>query len=350
VASNEGRRAKLAALGAAALFGCAAPAAKALLGEIDPWLLASFLYLGSGIVLGGWLVLDGRGVLARSGLARADLRWLAGSVLCGGIAAPILLVFGLSRTTASSASLALALEAPLTALVARVLFGEHLSGSTWIGLALSAAGAAVIAAPGLSAGVDPIGMAVVALACAGWALDNNLTREIAHADARTIAACKGLVGGTVNGALGLLLGAELPGAAAMLGAGVVGALGYGASLAFFVVALRGIGAARTGGYFATAPLVGALASVVLLREPVTLALVVALVLVALGIRALVSESHSHRHRHDPAEHFHVHEHDEHHRHEHAGGEGAAPHAHEHRHEALEHEHPHAPDIHHRHEH
>jgi len=42
----------LLALLAAALFGLSAPAAKLLVGRVDPWLLAGLLYLGSGLGLG----------------------------------------------------------------------------------------------------------------------------------------------------------------------------------------------------------------------------------------------------------------------------------------------------------
>lgn len=341
-------RARVAALVGAALFGTSTPAAKALMGAIDPWALASLLYLGSGIALGLGLALgDWR---ARSQLHGRDFTWLAASVTAGGMIAPLFLVFGLARTSASSASIALALEAPFTALGAWALFGEHVSRSAWTGLLLATAGAMVLALPGISSDVDPIGVGAVALACAGWALDNNLTREIAHADARTIAAWKGFVGAATSGLFAWWRGAHAPDLPHAIGACLVGALGYGVSLALIVIALRGIGAARMSGYFATAPLFGAGASVLLLGDSITGGLCAATLLVALGVRALVFEGHSHLHRHEALEHTHEHDHDEHHQHEHAGNEGAAPHSHFHRHEPLEHEHPHAPDLHHRHVH
>jgi drug/metabolite transporter (DMT)-like permease len=53
---------------------------------------------------------------------------------------------------------------------------------------------------------------------------------------------------------------------------VTGFFGYGLSLALYIVALRSLGAARTGVYFSTAPFVGAVVSVAVLRENVTWAL------------------------------------------------------------------------------
>ena len=335
-----------AALAAALLFGAGAPAAKALLGGVDPTLLAGLLYLGSGITLG----------LARVALrpdaarfARRDWLWLASAILAGGIVAPILLLWGLTRTSASAASLLLVLEAPLTAVWARLLFAEHLGRRTVQAICLMTVAGMLTIGPYGGAG-DSIGLAAVALACTAWALDNNLTREVAHGDAVTVAALKGLVGGAVNVAVGLALGAHWPRPATVAAAGAVGASAYGLSLVLYVISLRGLGTARTAAYFATAPFAGAMASVLVLGEPTTWRLAAAAALTALAVWRLLGELHRHRHRHEALEHFHVHGHDEHHRHAHAGEDVAGAHAHWHRHEAQEHDHSHAPDVHHRHGH
>jgi drug/metabolite transporter (DMT)-like permease len=335
-----------AALAAALLFGAGAPAAKALLGGVGPTLLAGLLYLGSGITLG----------LARVALrpdaarfARRDWVWLASAILAGGIVAPILLLWGLTRTSASTASLLLVLEAPLTAVWARLLFAEHLGTRTVQAIGLMTVAGMLTIGPYGGAG-DSLGLAAVALACAAWALDNNLTREVAHGDAVTVAALKGLVGGSVNVSAALLLGARVPRLGIVVAAGVVGAASYGLSLVLYVISLRGLGAARTAAYFAAAPFAGAIASVIVLGEPTTRRLAAAAALAALAVWRLLGERHRHRHRHQALQHFHVHGHDEHHRHAHAEGDVAGAHAHWHRHEAQEHDHPHAPDVHHRHGH
>lgn len=349
--SNERAAARpvLLALTSAALFGASTPAAKALLGEIDPRLLAGLLYLGCGFGLAGWVALEWRVRGRPVRLERRDAGWLAGAVAFGGVAAPLLLLWGLSRTTASSAALLLVLEAPLTALWARVLFGEHVGGRTVEALAwISCAGVATVA-PGAGA-ADLWGCGAVVLACAAWGLDNNLTREAAHADAPVLAAIKGLAGGSVNAALALSLGSSLPSVPVLLGAGVVGALGYGASLVLYVGALRELGASRTGAVFAVAPFVGAAAAVVFLNEPITARLGAAALLVGVGVRRLGGERHRHAHRHEALEHSHLHVHDLHHLHVHRGDEGPEPHVHRHRHAPLEHEHVHLPDLHHRHGH
>jgi drug/metabolite transporter (DMT)-like permease len=327
------------------LFGSGAPAAKALLGAADPQTLAGLLYLGSGITLGAvrllWTASDETPTLR-------DVTWLSSAIVLGGVAAPLLLVEGLSRTTASSASLLLALEAPFTALCARLFFGEHLGRRTIEALVLITLGA-IATTTHEEAAVDPLGLAAVALACMCWALDNNFTREVAHGNAVTIAALKGLVGGTVNVGIARWLGASWPAPGTIIAAGLVGALSYGTSLTLYIVSLRGLGASRTGAYFATAPFIGATAAVCVLSEPASPRLGLAAALMAVGVWRLLGESHGHRHPHEAIEHFHVHVHDEHHCHAHPAGE-IGSHAHWHRHEALEHDHPHTPDLHHRHGH
>jgi drug/metabolite transporter (DMT)-like permease len=192
---------------------------------------------------------------------------------------------------------------------------------------------------------------LVAGACLCWAVDNNLTRKVSGSDAMVIACVKGLSAGFVNIGLALLLGAAMPSWLAISAAAALGLAGYGISLTLFVLALRDLGAARTGAYFSIAPFFGAALAIALNGEPVTWQLVVAGALMALGVWLHVSERHSHLHAHEPQEHTHAHRHDEHHRHEHDfEWDGREPHTHAHVHGPLVHSHRHYPDLHHRHPH
>ena len=336
----------LAALCAALLFGASTPLAKLLLGEASPWLLAGLLYLGSGAGLAA-LVLFGRGTKFR--LSRDEGLALAGAVAAGGIVAPVLLLWALSRMAASSAALLLNAEAVFTALVAWFVFRENFDRRIALGMVLIVGGAAVLS------GFSPIGSLLPALAvlaaCLAWALDNNLTRKVSLADPRRVAMVKGLAAGAVNTGLALASGAALPSAPVLGAALLVGWLGYGVSLALFVVALRELGTARTAAYFSTAPFAGALLAVLLLRESVTVTLFLAGALMAAGVWLHVTERHAHRHTHEPLEHAHEHEHDTHHPHEHQPPvPPGTRHTHAHQHERLTHVHAHYPDAHHRHGH
>jgi hypothetical protein len=161
---------------------------------------------------------------------------------------------------------------------------------------------------------------------------------------------KGLVAGAANLVLALATGAHLPSGAAALAAGLVGFLGYGVSLALFVLALRHLGAARTGAYFALAPFVGALVAVAL-GDPLSVRLLAAACLMAIGLWLHLTERHDHLHVHEPMAHEHRHVHDAHHQHDHGpDAPPGEPHTHWHVHARLLHRHPHYPDTHHRHDH
>ncbi len=340
------------ALASAALFGASTPAAKLLLGTLDPWLLAGLLYLGSGLGLGAVMAMQRvRGRAAtEAALAAGDLPWLAGATLAGGVIAPVLLLAGLARTAASTASLLLNLEGLATMAIAWIVFRENVDRRLLVGAAAILAGALVLSWRGGPGGFG-MGAAAIAAACLAWGIDNNLTRKLSAADPVAIAAIKGLVAGPVNLALALTQGAALPGAALALGAGVVGFFGYGVSLVLFVLALRHLGTARTGAYFSTAPFVGATLGVALLGEPVTVPLGAAAVLMAIGVWLHATEAHEHDHAHEAMAHDHAHVHDAHHGHAHGPADPPGePHAHWHRHARLVHRHPHYPDLHHRHSH
>lgn len=342
-----------AALASAFLFGAGTPLAKDLLGQISPWLLAGLLYAGSGLgLLTYWLIKK----LPTPQLNRSELLWLVAAVACGGGAAPVLLMFGLTGMAASHASLLLNAEAVLTTLLAWALFKEHLGSRIVLGMVLIVGGALLLSWPHgvMNADVQPAQLwpaLAVLLACAFWALDNNFTRKVAHADASWIACVKGLAAGMTNLLLAFLLGATWPSAAGITAAMAVGFLSYGVSLALFVVALRHLGASRTGAYFSVAPFVGAAVSILLFAEPVTWQLLAASTLMVLGVWLHLTEQHAHPHKHAAHSHVHPHVHDAHHLHEHAlGDDTAQPHAHAHHHEALTHNHAHYPDAHHRHGH
>lgn len=341
------RRAIAFALLSAALFGASTPLAKLLLGAASPLLLAGLLYLGAGIGLGLWLGLR----KAFKPVARGDLPWLAAAVVCGGIAGPALLMLGLVRTDGATASLLLNLEAVFTALIAWLAFRENVDRRVFAGMVAIVAGGLVLSYQSSPTAQSFGGFFLIAGACLAWALDNNFTRRVSAADASTLACIKGLIAGSVNLGLALLQGAAMPGAPVVAAAGVVGLLGYGVSLALFIVALRDLGTARTAAYFSVAPFFGAALALLLLGESAGWGFWAAALLMAIGVWLHLSESHRHRHAHEPMTHEHEHVHDEHHRHEHAfAWDGKEPHTHPHEHGALVHTHPHHPDLHHRHPH
>lgn len=336
-----------AALGAAILFGAGTPLAKWLLDAVNPWLLAGLLYMGSGI----GLTVYRRLILAPAvRLPRGELFWLAGAILAGGIIGPVLLMLGLTGMPASGASLLLNAEGVFTALLAWFVFKENFDRRIALGMGSIIAGAVVLSWPGEArfTGLWPT-LAVLG-ACFAWGVDNNLTRKVSLTDATWIASVKGMVSGVVNLVLAFSLGASMPTLPNVAGAMVVGFLAYGVSLALFVVGLRHLGTARTGAYFSVAPFFGTVMAL-LMGEQLTMPLIIAGALMALGTWLHLTERHEHEHIHETLMHDHEHVHDEHHQHEHDVSVAlGVKHQHLHEHKALTHTHGHFPDAHHQHNH
>ncbi|MGV8998076.1 MAG: DMT family transporter, partial [Parvibaculaceae bacterium] len=251
-------------------------------------------------------------------------------------------------TPASNSALLLNLEGVATLAIAWVVFRENVDNRLLFGAVAILAGAFLLSWSGQGVSFDKGAMFVVA-ACIAWGIDNNLTRKISAADPVLIAMLKGMVAGGINFTLACLYGIALPPVSIVLAAAIAGFFGVGVSLVLFILALRHLGTARTGAYFALAPFIGAILAVSLLADPVTPQLVIAALFMGLGLWFHLKERHEHEHHHEVLEHEHRHSHDEHHQHSH-DFPVSEPHTHWHRHESMVHKHPHYPDLHHRHGH
>ena len=335
-------------LGAAVLFGVSAPAASVLASDTSALLLAGLLYVGAAIAV---LPSVRRRPPTRAAL-RDGWRPLAVAVVAGGALGPALLVRGLARVEASTASILLNLELVATVVLAGVFFGEHIGRRVLLAAGLITAGGVLLVwSPG---GSLSVGALLVATACACWGLDNCVTARIEQLSPESVVLAKGAVAGSVNVLLGSTVASE---AGASLSGGqvaaalVIGAAGYGVSITWWVKGARDLGAARAQVIFATAPFIGALGAWVALGDAVSAAQVAAVVLAAIGVWLSMDSAHGHEHRHEPTVHDHEHRHpDEHHDHDHAG-DFVGRHSHRHVHEGvLVHAHPHVPDLHHHHPH
>lgn len=309
--------------------------------------MAGLLYAGSGVGL--WLYRRLVGAPAVR-LPRRDALWLASAVFAGGVCGPVLLMFGLTGMSASGASSLLNAESAFTALLAWFIFKENVDRRIALGMTAVLVGAVILSWPA-EMQFSALWPAVTVLgACLAWGIDNNLTRKVSLAHATWIATVKGLAAGLVNLCIALLLGARFPSLLQVLAAMLLGLLAYGVSLPLFVVSLRHLGSARAGAYFSVAPFFGAVIAL-FLGDPLTLSLLLAGILMAIGVWLHLTEHPIHEHIHEPLEHEHEHEHDEHHQHHHDDSMTAAsPHTHWHRHAAIKHMHVHFPDAHHRHGH
>jgi len=338
----------LQALLAAIFFGASAPIAKLLLGDIAPIFLAAFLYIGSGTGISlVKLTQRIRSKDVEAGIKRADIKWLAGAIISGGILAPIVLMISLQNTPASTASLLLNFEGVGTTLIALLLFKEAIGRRAWTAIIVITL-ASIFLSTNFKSGFGlSLGALGIILSCVLWGVDNNFTRNISGKDPLAIVAWKGLVAGTFSFFLAFFLGNPFPSAMTILGTLILGFVSYGLSTMLFIRSMRGLGAARTSALYGTAPLAGVLLSIVIFGELPSFLFVIAAILMIGGALLLINEQHEHSHVHTALFHEHSHRHDD---HPHGHDEVDRAHSHEHEHPAEEHAHDHMPDIHHRHGH
>lgn len=339
------------ALLAAALFGLSTPLVQRFGQGLGAFSTAALLYAGAASVA-VWM----RQHTSREAkLQRADLPRLLAMAGFGAVIGPVALAWGLQRTSGASASLMLSLEALFTVVLAWRLYGESMDKRVATAmLLLLAGGIALVADQGLAGQAQLLGLLAVLGATAAWGLDNTLSRGVAERDPAQVVLVKSGLGATASTMLAALFGEPVPALNAALALLAVGAVGYGLSLRFYLLAQRAFGAARTGSVFAFAPFIGALGAFALGDRSMGWIMLAAGLLMLAGVVLHLFESHVHPHTHAVLEHEHAHSHDPsradgHHLHAH-DVLPTGPHSHLHRHDSTQHSHPHVPDAHHLHPH
>lgn len=338
----------LTAFLAAMLFGAAAPFGKPLLDYLNDFQMAGLLYLGAALGV-SLILLREKSFLWPWQIRRKDAVKLVGSVFFGGITGPVFLLAGLRIAAAGSVSLWLNMEMVATAIIGYLFFKDHLTKKGWFSSLGVLIAASLLAWEGGPAGFRAGGL--IALACLSWGMDNNLTALIDGISPAQVTFWKGIVAGSFNIILGVLIGAWLANPYQVAGALGLGALSYGLSIFLYISSAQRLGATRAQLIFSSAPFFGLILSFIL-GESLSLIQLGAFILFLGSVYLLFRETHSHEHSHQPIIHLHVHEHpDAHHVHDHPDVDGKSiRHSHEHHHRPLVHSHPHLPDLHHRHDH
>lgn len=347
VLSQPAFKGGLLALLAAALFGLSTPLVQRFGVNLGPFTTAALLYAGAALV--AWVLRQPAAKEAQ--LQRADWPRLIAMAGMGAVIGPVALSWGLQRTSGSSASLMLTLEAVFTAVLAWRWYGEVMDRRVALAMSLLFAGGIILIVDQGSVGqVQLWGLLAVMLATAAWGIDNTLSRGVAERDPGQVVLVKSLLGVMATVSLAWIKQEPLPTwwAGGMLL--LIGASGYGLSLRFYLLAQRAFGAARTGSVFAFAPFIGAVGAFALGDRSVSGWMLLGGLLMVWGVVLHLAEHHEHEHAHDAMEHEHAHTHDdEHHSHTHEVMP-TGPHSHWHAHVPMRHSHPHVPDQHHQHRH
>ena len=267
----------------AGLFALNAPFSKLLLSEISPTMLAALLYLGAGIGIG---MLSGIRKLLRKTeneqeLTKRELPYVV-LMIALDIAAPILLMFGLTYTTAENTSLLSNFEIVATSLIALFVFKEKISGRLWIAISLVTVSSLILSFQNASSLSFSFGSLFVVLSCICWGAENNCTKMLSNKKPSQIVVIKGLFSGTGSFIIALTIGEHCPSFFHGLMALSLGFVAYGLSISFYIYAQRYLGAAKTSAYYALAPFIGAFLSLFIFREKPSPLFLIALIIMAAG--------------------------------------------------------------------
>ena len=335
---------------AAALYAINVPLSKLLLGHVAPTMMAAFLYLGAGL---GLLLYSGVGAVLgkpviKEPLTKKELPYTIAMVVLD-IAAPILLMLGIARTTSANVSLLNNFEIVATSLIALFVFKEVISKRLFAAILLVVLASVILGFEGAGSFSFQTGSLFVLGACVCWGLENNCTKMISSKSSAEIVIIKGCCSGLGSLVIAFVVGERFPAVKWVLCVLLLGFVAYGLSIHFYIMAQKDLGAAKTSAYYSVAPFLGVLFSMVLLGERPGLrfyaATLIMLVATILMVKDTVSlqhthahgHTHTHEHAHGDVVHTHEHTHVHSHLHTHTGSEAV----HDHKHAALnDHDHIH----------
>ena len=265
---------------AAALYALNSPVSKLLLAKVSSTIMAGLLYLGAGLgLVAVRFIQKQRGTANREKrLSQEDLPYTVGMVLLD-IAAPICLMVGLTMTTAANASLLNNFEIVATSVIALAIFKEKISKRLWAAIALVTLSSIILTVEDASSFQFSFGSLFVLLACVCWGFENNCTRKISNKDPLQIVVIKGFGSGLL---IAFSIGERLPEIQYILCALMLGFVAYGLSIFFYIYAQRILGAAKTSTYYAVAPFIGVVLSLLIFHDVPAMSFWVALVIMAAG--------------------------------------------------------------------
>lgn len=298
---------------AAALYAINVPLSKVLLNYVAPTMMASFLYLGAGIGLFLFGIVEkliGKGG-KKEPLTKKELPYTIAMVILD-IVAPILLMLGIARTNSANVSLLNNFEIVATSIIALVVFKEVISKKLWFAIFLVTIASIVLTFEGQGSFVFNRGSLFVLGACLCWGFENNCTKMISNKSSVEIVVIKGTFSGLGSLIVALLLGESFPAVKWLLCVLILGFVAYGLSINFYIMAQKDLGAAKTSAYYSVAPFFGVAFSMVLLKERPSLQFFVALIIMIFSTVLMVKDTielqHTHEHRHGDLVHTHLHTH------------------------------------------
>jgi drug/metabolite transporter (DMT)-like permease len=277
----------LSVLFAAVLFGSVFSLAKVPLATIDPLALTAIIYTISGLALIPF---------ARASFTferKCDYLYVIIVTIFGGIAAPVLLMYGLQQTAASTAAILTNGEIVFTLALSSLFFGEKPHGPVGLfAVVLVVIGLVIATTEDLTAlesilELNP-GNIMILASMLMWAIDNNVSRRLTlKVSPAKIAMVKSLAGGLILLAIALATSKGDSIAAIKLDMWmliiIMSISGFGGALLLFLEGIKRIGTVKTMSMFSMTPVFGIVIAALALGESITVFQGIATGLIIIGI-------------------------------------------------------------------
>ncbi len=277
------------AIVAAVFYALNVPCSKILLGHVSPVFMAGLLYIGAGFGVGILYLFHIKHEPQSERLDRNDFPYTLGMVLLD-IVAPILLMFGVKYGTSSNASLLGNFEIVATTLIAFFIFRERVSLCLWLAILFITASSFILSFENIQDFNFSIGSIFVLGATICWGLENNCTRKISDKSTYQIVTIKGLCSGLGSIAVSIATNEINFAVKYIPQALLLGFVAYGLSIFTYIRAQKYLGAAKTSAFYAIAPFIGVLFSILLLDEKITLQNTVAFLVMIIGTTFVVYDT------------------------------------------------------------
>ncbi len=267
----------------ATLYALYPPIAKLMIHGVGPAMLSALLYLGTGLGLSLMAPLIHRFQApgTRSPYSRTDIPMLTWVILLN-ILAAILMNWGIRLTSAASISLLSNFEIVATTALASLFFHERVRFKLWLAIMMIFIASCLLSVHSFANLTISVGAVLAILATVCWGIENNFTSALSSKDPLELTIIKGWGVGLGSLIVAAVQREAVPSLTIILVALVLGLLSFGISIFFYVSAQSVIGAARTSAYYAVAPFISVIISLIFLHESITGSFIVALILMAFG--------------------------------------------------------------------
>ena len=291
--SNTLSKGYLFALGAALCFGSVSTVGKAALQTINPLLLSCLSYLLATITLTPFARKQHFSLKGR------DILLFATSAICGAAIAPTLYFLGLHKTTASDTAILSNGEQVFTVIFAILFFKARPKKIDFIAILMILAGVIIVATnlePSRLFVEMTIGNLLVLGSTMFWSIDNNVSKILTDKiEPAKFSQIKSIAGFLMIAVIVLILRIPLQiGTEQIPHLILLGTIGYGISLYFFLKALQIIGTVKTILVFSTAAVFGLFFAVIFLQETISIYQIIAIIIMMLGIYLMNRNGNGHK--------------------------------------------------------